>query len=272
MSPNKTVYVSFATRIALGLACGLAGWSISNSAQSQTTAPSKASSKPSSDSAKLKDTDRVLRHAVFFSFKDSSSAKEIEGVIEAFRALPSKLDIIKGFQSGENISHIGMDDGLTHCFLLTFKDEEGRAVYLPHAEHKAFGSLLRPHLDKVFVIDYWGNDHPQPAGDELTHMAFIKFRDSATEAEIRGFEEAFLALPSEIDTIKSIEWGTNNSPEKHDDGFTHALAVTFDSEANLNKYMSHPAHEAFVQSVIPAVEKVRIFDFISKRDQSAAAK
>ncbi len=272
MLPNKTAYVSFVMRIALGLACGLTTWTISNTAQSQTAAPSKASPKPASDSAKSKDAEKVLRHAVFFSFKDTSNAKDIDGVVEAFRALPSKLDVIQEFQSGENISQVGMDDGLTHCFLLTFKDDDGRAVYLPHADHKAFGAMLRPHLDKVFVIDYWGKSHPQPKGDELTHMAFIKFRDSASEADIRGFEEAFLALPSQIDAIKSIEWGTNNSPEKHDDGFTHALAVTFDSEADLNQYLSHSAHEAFVQSVIPVVEKVRVFDFLTKKESAAEAK
>ena len=33
--------------------------------------------------------------------------------------------------------------------------EEGRAVYLPHPAHKAFGKVLGPHLEDVLVLDYW---------------------------------------------------------------------------------------------------------------------
>ncbi len=254
------------------LICAVAGLSMVNIAASQTTATQEKSSKTDSESSKSKATDKVLRHAVFFKFKDAATAKDVDGVVEAFRELPSKLDVIKDFQSGKNISQVGMDDGFTHCFLLTFKDEAGREVYLPHADHKAFGAMLRPHLDKVFVIDYWGKPQQKPKGDQLTHTAFIKFNGIASAEDIRSTEEAFLALASEVDTIKSIEWGTNNSPEKHDDGFTHALAVTFDSEADLDKYLSHPAHETFVRGVAPLVEKVRIFDFMTKKVDAAAAK
>jgi hypothetical protein len=30
-----------------------------------------------------------------------------------------------------------------------------RDAYLPHPAHRAFGAVLRPHLDKVLVLDYW---------------------------------------------------------------------------------------------------------------------
>ncbi len=48
-----------------------------------------------------------------------------------------------------------MDQGFTHCFFLTFKNEADRDAYLPHPAHKEFGALLGPVLDKVLVIDYW---------------------------------------------------------------------------------------------------------------------
>lgn len=37
-------------------------------------------------------------------------------------------------------------------FLLTLS--KGLEVYLPHPDHQAFVSLLRPKLEKVFVLDY----------------------------------------------------------------------------------------------------------------------
>ncbi|MFM7851875.1 MAG: Dabb family protein, partial [Flammeovirgaceae bacterium] len=45
--------------------------------------------------------------------------------------------------------------GFTHCFLVTFRDEAGRAAYLPHAEHLKFVDLVKPRLEGVLVVDYW---------------------------------------------------------------------------------------------------------------------
>ena len=45
--------------------------------------------------------------------------------------------------------------GFTHCFLVTFRDEKGRAAYLPHPDHQAFVKLVVPIVDDVLVVDYW---------------------------------------------------------------------------------------------------------------------
>ena len=73
----------------------------------------------------------------------------------AFSALPSKIPEIKDYEWGTDNSPEGLAKGFTHCFFLTFDNEEGRAVYLPHPDHKAFGAVLTPHLDDVLVLDYW---------------------------------------------------------------------------------------------------------------------
>ena len=95
-----------------------------------------------------------LRHVVLFKFKDGTKAEDVKKVEDAFRALPSKIPTIKDFEFGTNNSPEGLANGFTHCFFLTFDDDAGRAVYLPHPAHKAFGGLLGPHLDKVLVVDY----------------------------------------------------------------------------------------------------------------------
>src|SRR3954454_18013829 len=123
----------------------------------------------------VKGQEKVLRHAVFFKFKDDASADDVGKVVAAFDALPKKIDSIKDYQAGKNVSSIGFDDGFTHCFLVTFKDEADRAKYLPHPEHKAFGDTLRPHLDKVFVVDYWGKPEKARKERELKHALFFKF-------------------------------------------------------------------------------------------------
>jgi len=98
---------------------------------------------------------KMLRHVVLFKFKDSATPAQVKEVEDAFRQLPSKIKQIKGYEWGTNNSPEGLSQGLTHCFLLTFESEADRAVYLPHPDHKAFGKLLGPFLDKVTVVDYW---------------------------------------------------------------------------------------------------------------------
>lgn len=100
---------------------------------------------------------KVLRHVVMFQFKESSSEKEVAEVVEAFGQLPSKIPQIADYEFGTNNSPEGLNDGFTHCFLVTFKSEEDRAAYLPHEAHQAFVAILKPHLEKVMVIDYWAN-------------------------------------------------------------------------------------------------------------------
>ena len=95
-----------------------------------------------------------LRHVVMFKFKDDAPAEEVRKIEDAFRALPSKVPEVVDFEWGTNNSPEGLADGFTHCFLVTFNDEKGREVYLPHPAHKEFVALLKPQLDKVLVIDY----------------------------------------------------------------------------------------------------------------------
>lgn len=204
---------------------------------------------------------KVLRHAVFFKFKESSTPEQVKEVVDAFRALPSKIDSIESLQWGVNNSPENLNDGFTHGFFLTFKDDAGRKEYLPHAEHKAFGNVLRPHLDSVFVIDYWGDKAVATDSRKLRHLVFFKFKEDAPEEGIKRVEEAFAALPSKIDAIESLEWGTNNSPESHDDGFTHCFTVTFATDAARSEYLPHPDHKAFVTVLRPVLDKVRVVDF-----------
>jgi len=100
---------------------------------------------------------RLLRHVVLFKFKDTATAENIASVGAAFSALPSKIPQIYSYEWGLNNSPEGLEKGFTHCFLLTFKSEEDRAIYLPHPDHKAFGELLGPYLEDVLVVDYWAD-------------------------------------------------------------------------------------------------------------------
>lgn len=118
----------------------------------------KSTGDPAADGSPSNTTvepEKVLRHVVLFKFRDDVLPEDVRMVENAFRELPVKIDAILDFEWGINNSPEGLADGFTHCFFLTFRDEAAREVYLPHPDHAAFGELLRPHLDKVLVVDYW---------------------------------------------------------------------------------------------------------------------
>ena len=116
-----------------------------------------AVSNESTNTPTMTKTDSLLRHVVLFKFKEGTTKSQIQEVEDAFSALPSKIEQIKGYEWGLNNSPEGLEKGFTHAFFLTFDSEEDRAIYLPHPDHKAFGAVLTPYLDDVLVIDYWTN-------------------------------------------------------------------------------------------------------------------
>ena len=116
------------------------------------TAPTEPRSKDKMKNHKAKKG--LYRHVVMFGFKADAKSEEIAAIEKAFAELPSKIDTIIDFEWGTNVSPENLDDGLTHCFLVTFKDQAGLDVYLPHEAHKAFVAELKPILEKVVVIDF----------------------------------------------------------------------------------------------------------------------
>jgi hypothetical protein len=95
-----------------------------------------------------------LRHVVLFKFKDTVSKEQVAEVVAAFGALPGKIDAIRGFEWGTDVSVEMKAEGFTHCFVVTFADAKGRDEYLPHAAHKDFIKIAGPRIEKVLVFDY----------------------------------------------------------------------------------------------------------------------
>jgi len=96
-----------------------------------------------------------LRHVVLFKFKDGTPPDTVKKIEEAFAALPENIPQIYALEWGTDMSVENLSQGFSHCYLVSFESENDRAVYLPHPEHKKFGELIGPHLDKVLVVDYW---------------------------------------------------------------------------------------------------------------------
>lgn len=105
--------------------------------------------------AKELNVEKALRHVVLFGWKANANKDSVAAAIRAFEALPGQINLIKKFEWGVNNSPENLNQGLTHCFLLTFSSEKDRDAYLIHPIHQAFTKLLPNILDKVTVVDYW---------------------------------------------------------------------------------------------------------------------
>lgn len=99
----------------------------------------------------------------------------------------------------------------------------------------------------------------------LRHVVLLKFKDSSSVEEVKTVENAFRNLKNEIPEIKDFEWGTNNSPEGLDNGFTHAFFVSFTSEEDRAVYLPHPKHKEFVDILTPHLDKVLVIDYWAEK-------
>jgi Stress responsive A/B Barrel Domain len=111
--------------------------------------------KSSHKNAHKPQTKKMLRHVVIFKFNDSSTPAEVENVAKTFAALYGKVPQIAAFEWGVNMSQEHFDQGFTHCFILSFRSEKDAAEYQKHQAHIDFQTVLKPHMEKVFVVDYW---------------------------------------------------------------------------------------------------------------------
>ena len=103
-----------------------------------------------------KQKESLLRHVVIFKFNDDASDADVQKLNDEFNALPAHIEAIKDFEWGLNDSPEDFHQGFTHCYMLTFASEKDRdSIYTPHPKHQEFVSGLQPHLEKVFVVDYW---------------------------------------------------------------------------------------------------------------------
>ena len=102
---------------------------------------------------------------------------------------------------------------------------------------------------------------PTAKKGKLIHMVSFKFKETATAAQIKEVEAAFRGLKDKIPQIRSLEWGTNVSPEKHDKGFTHACLLSFKSAKDRDVYLTHPDHKKFGALLGPILGDVFVVDF-----------
>lgn len=99
----------------------------------------------------------------------------------------------------------------------------------------------------------------------LRHFVAFKYKEAATKQQIHEVEEAVQSLKSKVPQVVSIEWGSNNSPEQLNKGFTDGFLITFRTKEDRDTYLVHPAHLRFKEKALPLIADVFVLDFCDKR-------
>ncbi len=101
--------------------------------------------------------ERVLRHIVLFRWVPQVDAAELASIERQFRQLAREIPGVLGFVCGTDNSPEGLQQGFTHAYIVTFRDEAARDAYLPHPAHQAFVDRVKPRLAQALVVDFWGD-------------------------------------------------------------------------------------------------------------------
>ncbi len=99
---------------------------------------------------------------------------------------------------------------------------------------------------------------------KLRHVVAFKFKQTATNEQVKQVEDAFRELKKKIKEIQGYEFGTNVSKENRNKGCTRAFILTFKSESDRDTYIDHPAHKDFGKLVGPVLDDVFVIDFWAK--------
>ena len=104
----------------------------------------------------------------------------------------------------------------------------------------------------------------EKSSTQLRHVVLFGFKPDVTPDQVKAVEAAFLALPKQINFIKSLEWGTDISPEGLQKGHTHCFFLTFSSVKDRDAYLVHPAHKAFGAMLANKLSTVTVLDYWAK--------
>ena len=92
-------------------------------------------------------------------------------------------------------------------------------------------------------------------------LLLIKFKAGTSAGEIDQIKTLFETMPEVIEGVDAVEWGLNDSPENLNQGYSHAVLMTFANEAGRQNYLPHPEHEALKQVFVPLLEDIIVFDY-----------
>ncbi|KAI3743745.1 hypothetical protein L1987_56810 [Smallanthus sonchifolius] len=182
-----------------------------------------------------------VKHIVLAKFKDAISQQQIDDLIKGYANLVNRIEPMKSFQWGKDVSIENMHQGFTHVFESTFETTEDIATYVSHPAHVEFAT--------AFLMG------------EVKHILLAKFKDGISQQQIDDLIKGYADLVNHIEPMKSCRWGKDVSIENLHQGFTHVFESTFETTEGIATYISHPVHVEFATVFLGHLDKVLVVDY-----------
>jgi hypothetical protein len=95
-----------------------------------------------------------VKHIAFFQFKPETTPDQVGQFFDDIMNLTETISGIEDYVWGPNNSPEGLNQNLTHGFVMTFADAAARDAYVEHQEHRAFVARVQPMVEKAVVLDF----------------------------------------------------------------------------------------------------------------------
>lgn len=94
----------------------------------------------------------------------------------------------------------------------------------------------------------------------LVHIVMFQFKEENREVNLIRVKEMLEALPSKIESLKSMEVGIDISRSER--SFDLVLTSMFEDQAGLNDYVIHPAHQEVVSVIKEVTSLSKVVDYL----------
>ncbi|MBD3799499.1 MAG: Dabb family protein [Sulfuricurvum sp.] len=94
----------------------------------------------------------------------------------------------------------------------------------------------------------------------LVHVVMFQFKEEDKEVNMARVKTMLEALPSKIDTLRTMEVGIDISRSER--SFDMVLVSTFDDQAGLEVYTPHSAHQEVVSVIKEVTTLSKVVDYI----------
>jgi hypothetical protein len=89
---------------------------------------------------------------MLWNYKDEVSAHERSRIEAELQSLPGLVQSIRALEWGPVVG--GRNQSFSHCFIMTFDDREGLALYTDHPDHVRFAQRFRQVCAVQVVVDF----------------------------------------------------------------------------------------------------------------------
>lgn len=95
----------------------------------------------------------------------------------------------------------------------------------------------------------------------VQHVVLFKWKPGVSASQQTEIGEKLKSLQQKIPGIAGFSAGSQSSPEGLSKGFHYGIVMTFKSTADRDTYLPHPDHKKVVDSILPIVDDVMVFDY-----------